>query len=106
MVNMMQHHAFCTLFNLHSCPHVQERFKALDLTRVPYQEWWATMVTTRTLAQWRITLWDSGAKLPQVEVADENCLGMIFFHHIGFDGLYHADSLQTSPQQHAEHGNY
>ena len=105
MVNMMQHHAFCTLFDLHSCPQVEERFKDLDLTCVPYQKWWATMVTTRTLAKWRMTLWKSGAELSQVEEADEHGLGMLFFHHMGFDGRYHAVFHHISPQQHADHGN-
>ena len=53
MVDELQHNAFCTLFDLHSCPRVQERFQPLDLTGIPFQAWWSKMVVTRPLDQWK-----------------------------------------------------
>ena len=98
MVDELQHNAFCTLFDLHSCPRVQERFQPLDLTGIPFQAWWSKMVVTRPLDQWKQKLQDIGTPSQQVEDADEYCLGMLFLHHIGFDGGYYETSLHQSPQ--------
>ena len=89
MVDESQHQAFCTLFDLHFCPRVQEQFQYLDPMGTPYQEWWSKMFTTRTLTQWRQKLRAVGTPIQQVVNADADRLGALFFHHIGIDGAYH-----------------
>ena len=89
MVDELQHNAFCTLFDLHSCPRVQELFQRLDPMGVPYQEWWTKMVTTRPLTHWRQTLRAIGTPIQRVVNADADGLGALFLHHIGHDGAYH-----------------
>ena len=89
MVDELHHKAFCTLFDLQSCPRVQELFQCLDLTGIPYQEWWSKMITTRPLTQWRHKLRAIGTPIQQVVNADADRLGALFFHHIGLDGAYH-----------------
>ena len=96
-VDKLQHDAFRRLFKPRPCEAVQDLSQSLGLTGISFQDWWHKIAPTGSLMQWQIKLWAHGTPKELVADADEDHIGQLLFHHIDFEGSYHADPLQASP---------
>ena len=96
-VDKLQHDAFGGLLKLQSNEKAQELSQSLDLTGIPYKEWWLKMAATCSAAQWQTKLWAIGTPQQQVGGADNDYIGKLLFQHIDFDGNYYEEPLQTLP---------
>ena len=102
-VSKLQHDNFCELVDMRSqrmqpsLNKVLELFRFLDFAGLSFKEWWRVISTTRSTTQWETKLLALGLPAQQVDVADKNQVGALFFQHFDFEGNYHAESLQTLP---------